>query len=311
MLAIGHNGGPPLEEPDFGSPKLRWVKLNIAEALEGIEGLTMEERGFCLTGWLKMYARMGGFPTDDRMGAGIMGCDVRLYRRLKARLLGVGKFYEQDGLLKNKRVEFEIAEFCREHKRRRSAALEREQRRRSQQYVPVQTSSLKEIPDNAARNVNQINACSATTVPIDYQSRAVTRIQNQELEPERTTTVEHGAHAGGGADLENLNGAAVQLIRFIGKHAMVDQAVARNMLSTNIKTFGSQPMLEAFSLVVAEMAEGMVGKPYKYLIETARKIRDGAHRKSAQPRGADTTSGDRIARFVEEAAEKTKRERTV
>jgi len=120
------NGGPPLEI----DAKLRWVKVNITEILEGIEELSWEQRGYYLTALFKMYARTGGLPADKYEGAKAMRCDVRFFQRLRDQIVATGKFYVEDGLLKNSRVEREIAEYVREHKKRRDAALEREQRRR-------------------------------------------------------------------------------------------------------------------------------------------------------------------------------------
>jgi uncharacterized protein YdaU (DUF1376 family) len=121
------NGGPPLDD---AAPKLRWIKLNIAEFLEGIDELTYEQRGFYITALLKMYARHDGIPVDDRAGAHAMGCNPRTFRVHKAMLLEAGKFYVADGMLRNKRFDYELAEFTRQAKRRREAAIKRERERR-------------------------------------------------------------------------------------------------------------------------------------------------------------------------------------
>jgi len=318
MSASGHNGGPPLDEE--GAPKLRWVKVNIAEAIEGMEGLSMEERGFCWTGWLKMYARMGGFPSDDQVGARIMGCDVRLYRRLKAALTSGGKFYEEDGLLKNSRVEREIAEFCREHKRRRDAALEREAKRRLQmrsgelpgdfsetspRLLPEVSNMFSapsaQLTEKSAQKPNENNVCNATTVPQQKHGSGGTRTTNQNQEPERitTTTADDDEHAGSGGALEALNGTAIDLIRFIGKHAMVEQDIARDMLTNNVKAFTAEAMIEAYSVTMAEMAGGMIVKPYKYLIQTAKRIKEGMTARREKPAPSEGRR-DRIRRMAEE-----------
>ena len=322
MSAPGHNGGPPLVEED--APKLRWVKVNIAEAIEGMEGLSMEERGFCWTGWLKMYARMGGFPADEIVGARIMGCDVRLYRRLRKSLEATGdKFYVEDGLIKNSCVEREISAFCREHKRRREAALEREAKRRLQvrsgELLPdfsetsarllPEVSNMFSAPSAHLKEIdpkkpNEIIVCTATAVAQTKHGSGGTRTINQNQEPEReetTTTHEDGESAGGGDVLAALNGTAVDITRFISKFAYVENDIARQMLSNNVRTFTSQAMLEAYAVTIAEMAEGLVTKPYKYMLEAARKIRDGAVKRSAKPT-ADATSSrrERVRKVAEE-----------
>jgi uncharacterized protein YdaU (DUF1376 family) len=136
------NGGPLLD--DDAAPKLRWIKLNIAEFLEGIDELTYEQRGFYITALLKMYARHDGIPVDDRDGAQAMGCNPRTFRLHKASLLEAGKFYVSDGMLRNKRFDYELAEFTRQAKKRREAALKRERERR--EAITAYTTQQRSAP---------------------------------------------------------------------------------------------------------------------------------------------------------------------
>lgn len=180
MHSQNHNGGPPIDS----DAKMRWVRVNISDILEGMDGLSWEQRGYYVTALFKMYARMEGLPYEEKAGSSVMRCDVRTYRRLRDHLIGIGKFYTEDGMLKNTRVEREITDFCREVKRRREAALEREKRRRNmadRQEVPAdfqptspglptefQEKSSEDPGDfheNARRKPNEINVCTATTVP--------------------------------------------------------------------------------------------------------------------------------------------------
>lgn len=191
------NGGPPLEI----DAKLRWVKVNITEILEGIEELSWEQRGYYLTALFKMYARMGGLPADKYEGAKAMRCDVRFFQRLRDQIVATGKFYVEDGLLKNSRVEREIAEYVREHKKRRDAALEREQRRReaeagAQANAELHSTSGRlpgdfretsgrspgEVSDTSSRLEAENSTKSNDAPPQHYHKR--TTNQNQEPEPE-------------------------------------------------------------------------------------------------------------------------------
>jgi hypothetical protein len=119
------------------------------------------------------------------------------------------------------------------------------------------------------------------------------------------TTVESEAAQGGGGYLDDLNGTATDLIAFIGKHARVEPDTARNMLGNNTKAFTSEAMIEAFSVTLAKMSEDYVAKPYTYLIEAARGIRDDKVAKAAKARAkADqpSKSEDRKARAARIAA---------
>lgn len=173
------NGGPPLD----ADAKMRWVRVNISDILEGMDGLTWEQRGFYCTALFKMYARQNGIPFDDKAGAVILGCNPRTFRLHRDGLISRGKLYLDDGMLRNSRVEREIADFCREVKRRREAALEREKRRREaasrntvQPELEANSNSIRpEFDLNSSRtegsfapnwdeNSNENNVCIATTV---------------------------------------------------------------------------------------------------------------------------------------------------
>jgi hypothetical protein len=103
------NGGPPLDDE---APKLRWVRVNITELLE----------------------RMDGMPYDEREGAKLLRCDPRFYRRMRDQLISGGKLHVDGDTLRNIRVDRLIAEYVREHKRRRDAALKRHEREREGHY---------------------------------------------------------------------------------------------------------------------------------------------------------------------------------
>jgi len=88
---------------------------------------------------------------------------------------------------------------------------------------------------------------------------------------------EQEASARGGqydADFPSLNGTAFDIVGFIAKYTSCDEKSARKMLKTNVQVFGPDVMMEAYASTVAEMAEGMVATPYKYLIGCARKGKD-------------------------------------
>jgi uncharacterized protein YdaU (DUF1376 family) len=188
------NGGPPID--DDANPKLRWVKLNVTEVLEGIEELSWEQRGYYLTALFKMYARMGGLPADDYEGAKAMRCDVRFFRRLRDQIIASGKFYVEDGLLKNSRVEREITDYVREFKKRRDAALAREEKKRVAAVELRSTSGelRGDFGETSGRSSGEVSQTSfelepkkATkskdAAPQHYQK--MTTNQNQEPEPRK------------------------------------------------------------------------------------------------------------------------------
>lgn len=161
-MTIGHNGGPALDEPDF---KLRWVRINVTELLEGIEGLNIEQRGFYLTALFRMYARGGSLPASDREGSVALRCDVRQFRRLRDQMLSLGKIYQDGNDLRNSRVEREITMFVLEVRRRREAAIKREEAKRiaaetretSAELLPEVPVKFRKVEKNETKNGNKIN----------------------------------------------------------------------------------------------------------------------------------------------------------
>jgi uncharacterized protein YdaU (DUF1376 family) len=88
----------------------RWHARDHKEALDGVLGLSLEERGAFTTVLDLIYERGGPVPDDARWLAGWMGCSVKKWQPLRARLLDAGKLYvTAEGLLSNRRAEAELA----------------------------------------------------------------------------------------------------------------------------------------------------------------------------------------------------------
>jgi uncharacterized protein YdaU (DUF1376 family) len=169
------NGGPLLE--DDATQRMRWVKVNPHELLEGIAELSMEERGFYMTLFFSMYARMGGVPFDEHELAKLLRMDKRVVRRLRDLVLNRGKLYVLDGELRQRRVDHEITEYTRKAKKYLAAAAEREEKRRKLALVAdeIQKTSGKlpadfsqtsarssaEVPGSSDQKSNKINVCAA------------------------------------------------------------------------------------------------------------------------------------------------------
>lgn len=198
-----HNGGPPIIDDEDGQIRMLFARVHISDLLNGIRTLSMEERGFYMTALFLMYDRMGTLPADDRHAAMMIGCEIRTYKRLKARMVALGKFYDTGEGLSNRRVEAEITAYCSEFKARRDAALKRENERRkaraksdaeSQGAIPVVgeigptlpgssaevgpklpgsstevsltlPGSSAEVAPQVSENVNEINETSTTSEP--------------------------------------------------------------------------------------------------------------------------------------------------
>lgn len=88
--------------------KLRWYKRDPVAALDGMSNLTLEERGAYNTVLDLIYARDGAVDDDDRFIAGWLRCDIRVWRRIRARLIDLRKLYVAEGMLRNSRADEEV-----------------------------------------------------------------------------------------------------------------------------------------------------------------------------------------------------------
>ncbi len=90
--------------------KLKWYKRDPDAALGGMMGLTLEERGAYGTALDLIYSHADQLPDDDRFIAGWCGCDVRVWRRIRAKLMSLGKLSTDEGFLRNGRATSEVDE---------------------------------------------------------------------------------------------------------------------------------------------------------------------------------------------------------
>jgi hypothetical protein len=88
---------------------MKWYKHDPTAFLEGVIGLTAEERGFYITLIDLLYAR-DGQEVRDELVCKAMGCVPQVWRRVKGRLTACGKVREVDGTLMANRVEATLKE---------------------------------------------------------------------------------------------------------------------------------------------------------------------------------------------------------
>lgn len=87
---------------------IRWYKRDPNAALQGMAILSLEERGAYNTILDLLYARDGHLPDDERELSRLMHCDIRIWRRVRRRLMDLGKLYIHAGNLHNVRADDEI-----------------------------------------------------------------------------------------------------------------------------------------------------------------------------------------------------------
>jgi uncharacterized protein YdaU (DUF1376 family) len=87
---------------------LKWYKRDPRAALIGMMELTLEERGAYNTILDLIYIHDGAVVDDAANLCRTLNCNVRTWKRIKARLLELGKLYPHAGCLRNERADDEI-----------------------------------------------------------------------------------------------------------------------------------------------------------------------------------------------------------
>lgn len=145
-----HNGGPPLVDD---VPAMTYFKFYPSDWLAGTADMTAEERGIYITALCVMYDRMGGMPFDERKGAPLMRVDIRIYRRVRDKLIADGKFVRDGDLIRNMRVEKEITDYVIEFRRRSEAAKKREAERKLHRTSAELPANLSETSPELLQEV--------------------------------------------------------------------------------------------------------------------------------------------------------------
>jgi uncharacterized protein YdaU (DUF1376 family) len=196
-MTIGSNGGPPLADD---VPQLSYFKFYPSDFLAGTADMTAEERGIYITALCVMYDRMGGMPFDERKGAPLMRVDIRVYRRVRDKLLEDGKFVRDGDLIRNMRVEKEITDYVREYKRRSEAAKKREAERRLHRTSDELQANLSETSSRSSAEVSKKSVelgAKNPTISKDRppQEHHIPESRSQKPESRREERIEQAAAA--------------------------------------------------------------------------------------------------------------------
>ncbi len=88
--------------------RIRWHKRDHNAALTGMANLTLEERGAYNTVLDLIYTHDGAVDDDTKYICGWLRCDHRVWRRIRQRLLDLGKLYTVGSKLRNERCDLEV-----------------------------------------------------------------------------------------------------------------------------------------------------------------------------------------------------------
>jgi hypothetical protein len=88
--------------------QLLHYRRDIRAALDGMRGLSFEERGALDAVLDLIYLNDGAVEDDEDFIVSALGCNRRPWRRLRARLIELGRIYAVDGTLRNARADREV-----------------------------------------------------------------------------------------------------------------------------------------------------------------------------------------------------------
>jgi uncharacterized protein YdaU (DUF1376 family) len=97
---------------------LTWYRRDIRAAIKDMAGLTLDERGAYTSIVDHQYLMGSPLPDDDRYMSGILGCDIRVWRRLRTQLVNKGRITISDGQIADERANYEQAKLQEERNRR-------------------------------------------------------------------------------------------------------------------------------------------------------------------------------------------------
>jgi uncharacterized protein YdaU (DUF1376 family) len=87
---------------------IRWYKRDPDAALVGMADLTLEECGAYNLILDLIYSREGNLKDDDRQISGWLRCHIRVWKRIRRRLMELGKLYVHAGCIHNRRADREL-----------------------------------------------------------------------------------------------------------------------------------------------------------------------------------------------------------
>ena len=116
------------EDPD--SSLFIYVQWHVGDYTLGTQGMSLEHEGAYQRFLMRLYARGKPLPDDDSIMAPIMSLSTRVWRRIKAALVEMGKIIVRAGCLTNERFEKERLKRADQLRKRSLAAQARWQAER-------------------------------------------------------------------------------------------------------------------------------------------------------------------------------------
>lgn len=157
-----------------------WYKRYPADAYDGMRCLNLQEIGAYNTVLDLIYARGVPVYDDERFLAGMMGCRIDVWRRIRGRLIELGKLISIDGKLTNRRAEREL-ELRREWSERssRGGKISSQKLNTTSQVVNGLRSGCSDFPVSVCNENNDLTSGAPQPLKTKNQTESLIREESK------------------------------------------------------------------------------------------------------------------------------------
>mgnify|MGYP000861665625 FL=1 len=257
--------------------KRPFMRLFTSDYRDGTAQLSFELQGFYFR--ILTYLHDGErVPADPAALATFLQCSPRTVRAYLPKLIAVGKLYEIDGEVRNKRIDRDLEPTS----SRDGAEVEPSSARTQAEVEPNSGRTFQKPESNQYPPKHTMEDSTAT-------STAISREDSQ------TASVEQAAEG-----LAGLNGMVVSMVSDVQRWMVGgDERSARTWLSTTTRTFGSEVTKAAYQKLGTDMAEGApVARPLQTWTAIAQRMKAGHTKPAAGVSAARAVLEARKAREV-------------
>jgi len=222
-------------------------------------------------------------PTNDADAAARIMLDVRMWKRIKAKLINKGKLHVAEDGVFNPRAETELGKAIKASKgdatgegvgaargsfdgQQEDGRNSLEGRDASKNAVDIGTKSTRsqgEVSENFAKNANDFNGAK-NDLRLKTKEREVR--EEKEVLPVRTES----RPADGPNEIAGLNGSTAEIVEGVAKllNGMApDYVSAKRMISSNVSIYGAHAVRDGYAELMADIADNKVRVPsYKALL---------------------------------------------
>lgn len=227
-----------------------WYKRYPRDFYDDTRVLKPDERGLYNDIVDLIYMAEGPLKDDDRILAHKLYVDIKLWRRVRRRLLAGGWLFITRGHLHNKRAKEVLA------------TREEERTSMGRRGLP-----RPDVQGDFFKNTNEINGnCRASS----------TELESQRAEEEKTDNIIPLRASSTVGGLASLNGIADVMLKDIVQWMTGgDEAAARAWLAKQIAIFGQKAVCDSYGKLGTDIASGMViARPLQTWTKIAERMRD-------------------------------------